>query len=225
MKLVIFDLDGTLIDSAEDIANSVNEVRAQLALAPLPIPVIESYIGNGVRVLLERALDGCDPDVLERGNDAYLPIYRRRLLDKTKPYPGVSSALERLAAPGRTLAVLTNKPVLESVMILEGLNLDRHFASVYGGDSFPRKKPDPTGVYRLIEQAGAQPSETLFVGDSSVDLETARNAGVACCLVTYGIRPEHIAELEPDYRIHDLGELTAIVEANRKSSASGGSVV
>jgi phosphoglycolate phosphatase len=110
-------------------------------------------------------------------------------------------------------------------MILEGLNLDRHFASVYGGDSFPRKKPDPTGVYRLIEQAGAQPSETLFVGDSSVDLETARNAGVACCLVTYGIRPEHIAELEPDYRIHDLGELTAIVEANRKSSASGGSVV
>lgn len=214
MKLVIFDLDGTLIDSARDIAHSVNEVREQLSLAPLPISEIESYIGNGVRALLERALEGCDRDAREHAHDAYLPIYRRRLLDHTRPYPGVSTALEQLAAPGRTLSVLTNKPILESVMILEGLGLERHFASVYGGDSFARKKPDPTGVIRLLEEAGARRNETLFVGDSSVDLETARNAGVSCCLVTYGIRPEHIAELEPDHRIDDLRDLVTLVNAS-----------
>ncbi len=213
MKLVIFDLDGTLIDSAEDIAHSVNEVRTLLALEPLPLDEIESYIGNGVRRLLDLALEGCGPEARERAHSVYLPIYRRRLLDNTKPYPGVLAALEQLDVPGHSLAVLTNKPVRESVQILEGLGMHRYFAPVYGGDSFPRKKPDPTGVNHIIEEAGAQRSKTLFVGDSSVDFETARNAGVRCCLVTYGIRPKHIATLEPDYRIDDLRKLTAIIDA------------
>jgi len=209
VKLVIFDLDGTLVDSAEDIAHSVNEMREQFTLAPLPLDAIESYIGNGVRKLIERALPGSERAIVESAHEIYLPIYRRRLLDNTRPYPGVVPALEELDVGGRTLAVLTNKPLSESIMILEGLGLRRHFAHVYGGDSFAQKKPDPTGLRRLLDDAGAGEHETLFVGDSAVDLETARNASVRCCLVTYGIRPETVASLEPDLRVDDLRELVS----------------
>lgn len=215
MKLIIFDLDGTLIDSAEDIARSVNEVRAQLELPPLPLADVESCIGNGVRKLLERALPGREGEALDRAHEMYLPIYRRRLLDNTRPYPGVVPALEELDTPERTLSVLTNKPHRESTLILEGLGLHARFSFVYGGDSFARKKPDPIGVRRLIDDAEATENETLFVGDSAVDLATARRAGVRCCLVTYGIRPEKTASLEPDFRIDDFSELTSIVGAPR----------
>lgn len=209
VQLVIFDLDGTLVDSAEDIAHAVNEMREQFALAQLPLDKIESYIGNGVRKLLERALPGFERENVDRAHEIYLPIYRRRLLDNTRAYPGVVPALEELDVRGRTLAVLTNKPLKESIMILEGLGLHRHFAQVYGGDSFERKKPDPTGLRSLLDEADAGTRETLLVGDSAVDLETARNAGVRCCLVTYGIRPETVASLEPDFRVDDLRELAS----------------
>ena len=219
VKLVIFDLDGTLIDSAEDIAHSVNEVRDQLEVSPLPLATIEGYIGNGVRRLLELALADSERDVVDRAHELYLPIYRRRLLDNTRPYPGVVPALEELDGSERTLAVLTNKPVRESVMILEGLGLRRHFAFVYGGDSFEHKKPDPTGAEHLLDDVGVGCDETLFVGDSSVDLETARRARVPCCLVTYGIQPERIASLEPDYRVDDLRELAPIVRAQSRGDS------
>jgi phosphoglycolate phosphatase len=211
VKLVVFDLDGTLIDSAEDIARAVNELREQFELTPLPLEKIESYIGNGVGKLLERALPDFERDAVENAHEIYLPIYRRRLLDNTRAYPGVVPALAELDVPGRTLAVLTNKPLQESIMILEGLSLRQHFAHVYGGDSFEHKKPDPAGLRCLLDEAGAGTQETLFVGDSAVDLETARNAGVRCCLVTYGIGPETVASLEPDFRVDDLRELVSIV--------------
>lgn len=211
VKLVVFDLDGTLIDSAEDIAHAVNELREQLELAPLPTEKVESYIGNGVGKLLERAFPGFGREKLDDALARYLPIYRRRLLDNTALYPGVVPALEELGARGCTLAVLTNKPLKESIMILEGLSLHHHFAQIYGGDSFEHKKPDPAGLRRLLDESSATPRETLFVGDSAIDLETARNAGVPCCLVTYGIRPETIASLEPDMRVDDLRELVSIV--------------
>lgn len=212
MKLVIFDLDGTLIDSAEDIAHSVNELREQMARPPLPLEVIASYIGNGVRVLLERSFDDGNLAALE---EAYLPIYRRRLLDNTRVYPGVVETLGVLQEDGRLLAVLTNKPLRESLMILDGLGLRKHFRSVYGGDSFQHKKPDPTGVLHLLAEEGRSADEALFVGDSRVDLETARNAGVRSCLVSHGIRPKASAAREPDFRpdfwIENMRELTAIV--------------
>ena len=211
MKLVIFDLDGTLIDSAKDIAHSVNELRERMDRSPLPLDVIESYIGNGVRVLLERAFGDAAAAAIDEAQRMYLPIYRRRLLDNTRAYPGVVETLDELQNGGRTLAVLTNKPRRESLMILEGLGLRKYFRSVYGGDSFERKKPDPSGVRHLLDEEGRTPDEVLFVGDSRVDLETARNAGVRSCLVSYGIRPEAAAALEPDFRIDDMRELTAIV--------------
>ena len=208
IKLVIFDLDGTLIDSAEDIAHSVNELREKMDKSPLPLDRIESYIGNGVPVLLERAFSDASAAA---SDEAYLPIYRRRLLDNTRVYPGVVETLNVLQEESRSLAVLTNKPLRESLMILEGLGLRKHFRSVYGGDSFEHKKPDPTGVLHLLDEAGRARDEALFVGDSRIDLETARNAGVPSCLVSYGIRPEASAALEPDFRIEDMRELTAIV--------------
>ena len=215
MKLVIFDLDGTLIDSAEDIAHSVNEVREGFALPPLPLAEVESYIGNGVQKLLERALPDNNGDGIDRALEIYLPIYRRRLLDHTKPYPGVVSALEALDTPERALAVLTNKPRRESTLILEGLGLHRRFEFVYGGDSFERKKPDPVGVKRLLTDTGVSCDDTLFVGDTGIDLETARRARVHSCLVTYGIRREPIDALDPEFWIDDMRELSAIVGATR----------
>lgn len=213
MKLVIFDLDGTLIDSAEDIAHAVNEVRERLALPHLPRAEVESYTGSGVRTLLERALPARGGDAIDEALETYLPIYRRRLLDHTKPYPGVVDALEELDTPERALTVLTNKPRRESMLILEGLGLHRRFEFVYGGDSFERKKPDPVGVSRLLDDTGAHRDETLFVGDTGIDLETARRAGVRACLVTYGIRRESITSLEPDFWIDDMRELGGIVGA------------
>ena len=210
IKLVIFDLDGTLIDSAEDIADSVNELREHMDRSPLPLDVIESYIGNGVRVLLERAFSDTTAATVDEAQRIYLPIYRRRLLDNTRAYPGVVETLDVLQEDGRTLTVLTNKPLRESLMILDGLGLRKHFRSVKGGDSFEHRKPDPTGVLRLLDEEGRAPDEALFVGDSRVDLETARNAGVRACLVSHGIRPEASAALEPDFWIDDMRELTAI---------------
>jgi phosphoglycolate phosphatase len=210
VKLLIFDLDGTLVDSAEDIARSVNELLSTLGRDVLPRERIRSYIGDGVQKLLERALESAPSGTAASSVAPYLEIYRRRLLDHTRPYPGVVPALVELS-PGRSLAVLTNKPARESRAILEGLDLDRYFDAVYGGDSFPRKKPDPVGVVHLMSQFGADRDETVFVGDSAVDVRTAREAGVRSCLVTYGLDREGAEPLAPDWQVSDLRELVPLV--------------
>ena len=219
MKLVIFDLDATLVDSAEDIARSVNDLLSELGHPTLPHQRIHGFIGDGVRKLLERALRNASRTVepseedLARAEALYLPIYRGRLLQTTVPYPGVVPALETLHG-GRTLAVLTNKPRRESLMILEGLGLRRYFQAVYGGDSFDRKKPDPMGVLHLMRESGAPAAETLLVGDSLVDLETARNASIRSCLVTYGIGEIDASRSlapPPDFRVDDLRALVDLL--------------
>ena len=220
-SLLIFDLDGTLVDSAEDIALSVNELRGDLGRAPLPLETVQSYIGNGVRRLLARALGSPDSGAaptrtppseteLDLAVSRYLPIYRRRLLDHTRAYPGVPEAIEDLAR-SRTLAVLTNKPRQESLLILEGLSLAGHFSAVYGGDSFSHRKPHPAGVNHLLSELGGAPKETLFVGDTSVDMETAANASVRSCLVSYGMGFAEAKELEPDLVVDDLRDLARAV--------------
>ena len=210
MRLVVFDLDGTLVDSVEDIARSVNELRAERHRAPLPIAEIRRYVGDGVRKLIERSFRDASEEDLRYAHGRYLPIYRRRLLDHTAPSPGVAEALDELARAEKLLAVLTNKPRRESLMILHGLGLDRYFAGVYGGDSFESKKPDPTGLLAIVKEIGVAPAEALYVGDAPVDLETARNASVPFCLVSYGIGSEAAEALDPDYRIDDLRQLTAV---------------
>jgi phosphoglycolate phosphatase len=204
MKLVVFDLDGTLVDSAEDIARSVNELLSDLGRPTLTHERIVGYIGNGVHKLLERSLGGARAEEVDAAVAPYLSIYRRRLLEHTRPYPGVVEALDALKR-GASLAVLTNKPIFESLAILEGLNLRGYFRVVYGGDSFARKKPDPIGVLHLLGETGSPREETLLVGDSAVDVETARRASVRSCLVTYG--PGGDGGASPDLRVDDLREL------------------
>ena len=212
MKLIIFDLDGTLVDSGEDIARSVNELLERGQRPKLPQSRIQSYVGDGVRKLLERSLGEASDAELARAEALYLSIYRRRLLETTRPYPGVVPALEALHRE-RPLAVLTNKPVMESLRILEGLDLQRYFGAVYGGDSFARKKPDPIGVRFLQEETGADADETLLVGDSTVDLSTARNAGIRSCLVRYGLGPWNETTDHPDLVVDDLRELASLVHS------------
>jgi phosphoglycolate phosphatase len=212
MKLIIFDLDGTLVDSGEDIARSVNELLEANARPVLPHSRIRSYVGDGVRKLLERSLGETSDADLAHAEALYLSIYRRRLLETTRPYPGVVPALEMLRE--HSLAVLTNKPLAESLTILEALDLRRYFESVCGGDSFARKKPDPIGVWFLQEEAGAESAETLLVGDSSVDYSTARNAGIRSCLVRYGMGPWNHATEQPDLVVDDLRELASLLHSD-----------
>lgn len=207
-RLLIFDLDGTLIDSRHDLANSVNAARAHLGLPPITNETVYSYVGNGVQVLIRRALgeSASDRD-RELAQQYFLQYYREHMLDYTTVYPGTVEALERMAGSGLQLAVLTNKPVNFSKAIIDGLGLTPYFAKVYGGNSFEQKKPDPIGIRTLIEEFGAARDRTIMVGDSSVDIQTARAASVLAWGVSYGFQPETLVAHPPDWIAHSMPEL------------------
>jgi phosphoglycolate phosphatase len=186
VRAIAFDLDGTLVDSRRDLADSANELLAAYGGTPLPLDAVTAMVGGGARLLVRRALaaSGVQPDESE-ALDRFLGIYGRRLMAHTTPYEGIPEILENLAARA-PLAVLTNKPERLSRELLDGLNLSRHFRWLFGGDSsFPRK-PDPAALRHLMHIANATPASTVLVGDSMVDVETAREAGTAMCLVGYG---------------------------------------
>lgn len=212
--MAIFDLDGTLIDSKLDLAHSVNAARAHLNLDALPHELIYSYVGNGAPVLIRRALgdDAAEADV-ERALAFFLAYYNEHRLDYTTLYPGASQALESLHQDGVRMAVLTNKPVNISRLILEGLGVAHLFFRIYGGNSFDRKKPDPVGIHALMTEAGVGAERTLMIGDSGVDMQTARNARVFAVGCTWGFQPESLAANPPDWRIESMGELPAIVRS------------
>ncbi|MEZ5351171.1 MAG: HAD-IA family hydrolase [Bryobacteraceae bacterium] len=207
-ELLIFDLDGTLIDSQRDLVESVNATRGHMGMAPLETAVIASYVGNGAPVLIARSL-GAEAGEREvaRGLEYFLGYYREHMLDHTDLYPGVREALDRLREAGRAMAVLTNKPVRFSQEIVEGLGLTGHFLRVYGGNSFEHKKPHPVGIERLMAEAGSAASRTVMVGDSAVDIRTARAAGVFACGVTFGFQPETFVDAPPDLLVDDLRDL------------------
>jgi len=207
-QLVIFDLDGTLIDSSVDLANAVNAARGNLGLPPMEHAKVYSYVGNGAPVLIRKALGPEFPaNVVADALEFFIEYYRNHKLDNTVLYPGLREALERFRERGIQMAVLTNKPVNISRAIVEGLGLDEHFRSVYGGNSFENKKPHPVGVETLMAETGASREQTLMVGDSSVDVQTARNAQVTSCGVTWGFQPETFADCPPDFLIHNPEEL------------------
>jgi phosphoglycolate phosphatase len=208
MNLVIFDLDGTLIDSSIDLANSVNATRAHLGLPPIENEVVYSYVGNGAPVLIRKALGPeYSEKVVEDALQFFLGYYREHMLDNTVLYPGVREALERFRAAGIPMAVLTNKPVRFSEAIVDGLGLTAHFIRVYGGNSFDFKKPHPVGVEKLMGESGARREETVMVGDSGVDVQTARNAKITACGVTWGFQPETFTAHPPDFLIDKPEEL------------------
>jgi len=205
--LLIFDLDGTLVDSKLDLVNSVNATRAFMHLPALEPEVVASYVGNGAPVLVRRALPDASDDDVARGLRYFLEYYREHMLEHTRLYPGVREALDELHSACVPLAILTNKPVRFSVHMMEGLALDTHFFRIYGGNSFAEKKPHPLGIDMLIAESGADRGATIMVGDSSVDVMTARNAGVQACGVKWGFQPETFAAAPPDLLIDDMREL------------------
>jgi phosphoglycolate phosphatase len=212
-RLVVFDLDGTLIDSQIDLSNSVNVTLAHLGRPELPHAVIASYIGDGVSMLVRRALGDPGGDVHDEAyvEDAlrfFLDYYRVHKLDFTYVYAGVFEALTEIRAeyPGLAMAVLTNKPVRPSRDICAHFGLNRYFFQNYGGNSFHTKKPDPTGLLALIAEASAlpgagtmiSPSETVMIGDSDVDILTARNCGARSIGCSFGLAPHTLAAAGPD---------------------------
>ena len=210
VDLLIFDLDGTLIDSKLDLAHSVNAARAHLGMSPLDLERISTYVGNGAPVLIRRAIgpEAAETQV-EEALEFFLEHYRAHSLDHTRLYPGVRESVERLHAAGKRVAVLTNKPVALSLTIVEGLGLAPYFFRVYGGNSFEFKKPHPIGIEKLMAESGVESTRTMMVGDSSVDIQTARNALVRSCGVTYGFAPETLGDPAPDLlvdRIEDLAD-------------------
>lgn len=209
-NLLVFDLDGTLVDSKLDLVNSVNAVRAHMGHGALPAEQVASYVGNGAPMLVQRALPGASEEDLARGLRYFLDYYREHMLDSTVLYPGVREALDELHAADVPLAILTNKPVRFSVHMLEGLRLDTHFFRVYGGNSFSEKKPHPLGLEMLLRESGADRARSIMVGDSSVDVLTARAAQVRACGVSWGFQPETFAAAPPDFIIDDLRELVPL---------------
>lgn len=201
LRLLVFDLDGTLVDSCTDLCNSINGMLRHFDRHPLPDRVIASYIGDGVSMLVRRALG--DPDdvvFLGQAVDFFLEYYREHKLDNTYAYPGVLESLEALkTAPDgtpRAMAVLTNKPVGPAQAICEALGLSPYFFRIYGGNSFSTKKPDAAGLIALMRETKVSPEQTLMIGDSNVDVLTARNADAWVLGCKFGLSP-HTLEIDP----------------------------
>jgi len=206
--LLIFDLDGTLIDSAQDLAIATNETRGHFGMEPLDAKLIHSYVGNGAAMLVRRAMGSAASDELvDKALRYFVKFYRAHALAHTRLYPGVQDTVNELSEMGHTLAILTNKPVRISTDIVAGLGLGMRFKRVYGGDSFAEKKPDPVGINTLMEETGSAPEMTWMVGDSGVDVQTARNAQVRACGVAWGFQPESFVAYPPDVVIQRPDEL------------------
>lgn len=214
-RLLVFDLDGTLIDSRRDLCNSVNATLTFLGRHPLPDDVIASYIGDGASMLVRRALgdpqgDAHDQELLSDALDFFLNFYRAHKLDHTRLYPGVLEALAQIRSgrPDLPMAVLTNKPVVPSREICDHLGLTPFFFQNYGGNSFHTKKPDPIGLLTLVREASVisnsdiPPSNTIMIGDSDVDVLTAQNCGARSVACTFGLAPHTLANVQPDYIAH-----------------------
>jgi phosphoglycolate phosphatase len=229
LKLVVFDLDGTLIDSRQDLCNSVNATLGHFGMKALPDDVIAGYIGDGAQMLIRRALtvpgemlpgmkldDAADEGIFARAFEFFLTYYRAHKLDFTYVYPGVFESLEALKGlPGLKMAVLTNKPVGPARAICGALGLTPYFFGVSGGDSFSTKKPDPMGLNALIAEAGVSAGETLMVGDSDVDVKTARNAGAWTLGCSFGLSPESLAVSAPDVAVDSAAEWAGVLGASQ----------
>jgi phosphoglycolate phosphatase len=214
LRLIVFDLDGTLIDSRADLALSVNGMLRHFHRHELPEDVIASYIGDGAGMLVRRALGDPDNDALvDEAEDFFLAYYREHKLDNTYVYDGCHAVLKALHEYPRKLhiALLSNKPVGPSRAICEALGLAKFMFRIYGGDSFPTKKPDPAGLETLIREANVAPHQTVMIGDSDVDVLTAQNVGAYSIGCSYGLSPHSLEVAPPDVLIHKAADLIPLL--------------
>ena len=217
IRLLIFDLDGTLVDSRQDLANSINAMLRHYRKPELPLEVIASYIGDGAPMLVRRSLgDPDDQSYVQSALEFFLLYYREHKLDNTFVYPGIKEALDSIRASrngaATKMAVLSNKPVNPSRAIVEALGLGPYFFHVYGGNSFHTKKPDPVGVQALLQESSVQAQHAVINGDSDIDILTARNAGTYSIGVNYGFAPHTFVDAAPDVLVETPQELGKIFE-------------
>jgi phosphoglycolate phosphatase len=201
LRLLIFDLDGTLVDSRQDLGNSVNAMLRHFGRHELPLDVIAGYIGDGAPMLVRRALgDPKDEHFVHVALQFFLDYYRKHKLDNTYVYEGVLDSLKLLneGTLPRKMAVLSNKPVGPSRAIVDALGLSEFFFQIYGGNSFETKKPDPLGVQKLLKEAHCKAEEAVIIGDSDVDVLTARNADIYSVGCSYGLAPHSLETVAPD---------------------------
>ena len=209
---VAFDLDGTLIDSRHDLASSVNHALRTMGLPEQAPETLYGYVGEGARVLVERALGPERCARFDEGVGLFMEWYGAHLLDATVPYPGIADLLDALARRDVALTVLTNKPIGLTRTILDGLGLTARFVGVIGGDSLPVRKPNPAGLDELRRLTGTPREETLLVGDSTIDVDTARAGRVAFCGVSWGLSPDALVAAAPERLVHDAAEILTVVE-------------
>jgi len=225
IRLLIFDLDGTLVDSQLDLANAVNAMLVECGRPELPVDLIASYIGDGAPMLVRRALgDPKDEHYLQSALHSFMSHYRAHKLDNTFAYPGVAEMLERVtqsAGDRIKMAVLTNKPVNPSRGILEGLGLSKYFVQIYGGNSFETKKPDPLGALALLKETNTLPEHAIMIGDSQTDVLTARNTGMWSIGVTYGFSPESLTKHPPDVLVDEVPEIAQALGLEAAAPLSG----
>ena len=215
VRALIFDLDGTLIDSKQDLIRSVNAMLVEMRRETLHEDTISAYIGHGAPKLVGRALGNeTTEEDRERALKFFLAYYEDHKMDSTCSYPGVAEALEELRE--LPMAVLTNKPVRVSNRILEGLGLAKYFRAVYGGNSFETKKPDPLGAKKILNELSASPAEAMIIGDSEVDVQTARNAGTLAAAVNYGFGTHDRAAYPADIYLDRLTELVPLLRDHRR---------
>jgi phosphoglycolate phosphatase len=218
-RLIAFDLDGTLIDSRRDLAAAANDLVVALGGGPLPEDDIARMVGEGASMLVRRALTAARVNEPADAVARFLDFYDKRLLQHTRPYPGIVDVVRQAKEHGRVV-VLTNKPKRPSEQILDGLNLLNLFDDVVGGDGPLPRKPDPASLLALMDTAGADPGTTLMIGDSPIDYQTAVNANVQCCVVSFGFgfvnfRPEHALPAE-----WIASDTTAVADRIRSFAAS-----
>ncbi len=216
-RLVVFDLDGTLVDPGPDLTASVNHALGVLGRPPVEIETVKELVGFGARKLLERGLDhtgGSTPELVDAGFQPFLDFYAANICVGSKPYPGVEAAMDALAGEGVTLAICTNKPVALSRELIAALGWQARFVANLGGDSLEVRKPDPRHVLATIDAAGGSPADAAFVGDSIVDVTAAQAAGVPVVAVSFGFpdRPAHTlgADAVIDHYDELLGALRAL---------------
>ncbi len=209
-RLILFDLDGTLVDSAADLAAAVNHVRACFKLPPLSVDAVRQRVGKGARDLMERVLPGLSDSEIEEALCRYLEFNRVHIADYTLPYPGISSLLDRCAARGITLAVISNKNEALSTLLLQTLGLAHLFVRVCGGDSFPERKPSPLPLLQVMQELAVEPDQCLMIGDSSNDITAGRAAGITTigCAWGYGSDRELA---EADYLIQEPEQLLSYI--------------